>query len=115
MRAASQGNTSARPSDEWVPPEAVRAATAAAAGRSSWTCAVCTLRNAPGADNCQACNTSRMVAAAMSAAEDAQESVAAGARAAVQSGKKGKKKGARVSIHDLNAVHPQNVWTQQRP
>lgn len=93
---------SASSSHDWVPPEALAAATSASSGLVSWTCKLCTLINAPSAQNCSMCGTPMMVSAAMAAEERKGEK------------KGGKKKGSKLSLHELNAVHPQNIWTQRK-
>ena len=43
----------------WVPPEAAAAAAAAAEQNGSWSCASCTLINAPHTTRCEACHKNR--------------------------------------------------------
>ena len=99
VRARGSGGSEA--SQQWVPPEALEAATSAAAAAASWACVLCTLINAPAAENCSACGTSRMVSAALRADEGG-------------GGKKSKKKGTKMSLQEMHQVHPQNSWTQRR-
>ena len=65
---------------------------------------VCSLINEPNAENCEACNTHKLVALAAAADVRKGAARAAEAAAAVRSGTKKKaKKGMRVALGDLHS------------
>jgi hypothetical protein len=93
-------------SSGWAPPEALAAAAGEAAGRASWACAMCGLRNAAAAEQCEGCDTHKMVTDAHRAEERrAQERAAAAAHNAKGAAKK-KGKGMKVSMQDLHLAGP---------
>lgn len=80
------------------------AAPQAGGAPASWSCTVCTCLNPPAAENCEACNTHKMVS--MAADADACKAAARDAEAAanVRSGAKKKvKKGTRLALGDLQS------------
>lgn len=80
------------------------AATRAGGAPTSWACTVCSLLNPPAAENCEVCNTHKLVS--MAADADARKAAEREAEAAanVRSGAKKKaKKGQRVALGSLHS------------